>query len=435
MASKKEEAPAAPMIEIHNFDKFEGFVNFGDDIFQVDFKPMNKAIMIKCFNTNDKNSDNKVYSYELTKGEVTKIFGDYFNFIDELRANSNACLKLEKLNDSLLLIILLGQNNQIKNLKLPLQIFNEEDIIEECEINNNQYIIKKLNKELKKQREEIKNLNIKINIMQKNFEDLEAKMNLFFRYNSFDPEVSILDHIYQNLSSKHIIQNELDFSLINKGIRHLFQKNIVMFDLLYKSGGLEFEYGKFYKKLKDSENSILIILTQDKRRFGAFFKSNNINKFEINNLNNNEMGMTTHRMNNTQNVAYSKNISYKKTANKPYPQMNIYIQNNNNFQNANPYNEQQNIINNQTYSKIIFDSSFIKGDYCIFSFDSSQIFYSNNNNNNLYGIRIPSFSIGLTRTELTRGVLIGKENPSPISGFILNGAPEFNIVEMELYSI
>ena len=108
--------------------------------------------------------------------------------------------------------------------------------------------------------------------------------------------------------------------------------------------------------------------------------------------------------------------------------MNIYIQNNNNFQNANPYNEQQNIINNQTYSKIIFDSSFIKGDYCIFSFDSSQIFYSNNNNNNLYGIRIPSFSIGLTRTELTRGVLIGKENPSPISGFILNGAPEFNIV-------
>ena len=172
MASKKEEAPAAPMIEIHNFDKFEGFVNFWDDIFQVDFKPMNKAIMIKCFNTNDKNSDNKVYSYELTKGEVTKIFGDYFDFIDELRANSNVCLKLEKLNDSLLLIILLGQNNQIKNLKLPLQIFNEEDIIEECEINNNQYIIKKLNKELKKQREEIKNLNIKINIMQKNFEDL-----------------------------------------------------------------------------------------------------------------------------------------------------------------------------------------------------------------------------------------------------------------------
>ena len=180
MASKKEEAPAAPMIEIHNFDKFEGFVNFGDDIFQVDFKPMNKAIMIKCFNTNDKNSDNKVYSYELTKGEVTKIFGDYFDFIDELRANSNVCLKLEKLNDSLLLIILLGQNNQIKNLKLPLQIFNEEDIIEECEINNNQCVVEKLNKELKKQREEIKNLNVKINAVRKNFEDLEAKTNLFY---------------------------------------------------------------------------------------------------------------------------------------------------------------------------------------------------------------------------------------------------------------
>ena len=425
-----EDAPTPLVNNNDKTEKIEGFVFYHDDVYQVDFKPMTNIIMIKCHNTNDKSNNNKVYSYKLTKDEITKIFSDYWDFIDELRVNPSDCLKLEKLNNTLLLTILLGKNNQIKSLKLPLQIFNEEDEIEECEINN----IQDANKVIKKLREKIKNLNQKLNIEHKNIEDLEAKMNLIFRYNSLDTEVSKLDHIYQKLSSKRIIQNEFDFSLINKGIRHLFQKNIVKFDLLYKSGGFEFECDKFYKKLQDSKYSILIILTQDKRRFGAIFKryvemDNNINKIGINNT---EMEMANDYMNPNQNVIYS-NSNYNKKKLK-HPQTNVIIQNNINFQNQYYRIEQPNFIKYQTYSKIIFDSFFIKGDYCIFSFDSSQIFYSNNNNN-LYGIRIPSFSIGLTRTELTRGILIGKENPSPILGFILNGVPEFNIVEIELYSI
>ena len=43
-------------------------------------------------------------------------------------------------------------------------------------------------------------------------------MNLNFLYNSFDSEAYKLENIYNNLSSKDIIQNEFDFCLINQGI-------------------------------------------------------------------------------------------------------------------------------------------------------------------------------------------------------------------------
>ena len=60
-------------------------------------------------------------------------------------------------------------------------------------------------------------------------------MDLNFLYNSFDPNAYKLEDIYNNLSSKDIIQNKSDFCLINQGIQHLFKKNIVIFDLIYKS--------------------------------------------------------------------------------------------------------------------------------------------------------------------------------------------------------
>ena len=121
-------------------------------------------------------------------------------------------------------------------------------------------------------------------------------MDLNFSYNSFDLETHKLDDIYKNLPLKDIIQNKSDFCLINKGIQHLFKKNIVIFKPIYKSENLKFNYEKFDKKLQSSEYSILIILTQDNRRFGAFFKSNvkennSINNIRINNLNNQQMNM------------------------------------------------------------------------------------------------------------------------------------------------
>jgi hypothetical protein len=216
-------------------------------------------------------------------------------------------------------------------------------------------------------------------------------MNLNFLYNSFDSEAYKLENIYNNLSSKDIIQNEFDFCLINQGIQHLFKKSIVNFECIYKAENLKFNDKKFDEMFKNSEYSIIIISTQDNdRRFGAFFKrnfekDNNVNNMGINNLNN--------------------------------QQMNIFNQgmpiNNNN--------------NNPNLIKIIFNSSSSEKDYYVFSFDSSQIFYSNNNiRNNI----IPSFSI-----ELNNRILKVKENPLKSMGYKLSGAPESNILTIELYSV
>ena len=431
-----EEAQAAPMIEIHNFDEFVLFSNLGEDIFQFDFKPMNKAIVIKCHNTNVKNNNNEVYIYNLSKDEIIKVFDDYSYFIDELKANAGDSLKLQKLNNSLFLTILLGQNNQVKILTLPLQIFNEEDEIEECDINNLQDIIKIIKKLL----QENKSLKKQINTLLKIFEDYNAKMELNFEYNSLYSKAFKLDLIYQKLPSKDIIQNKLDFSLINQGIQRLFQKNIFKFELKYKSENLKFECEKFYEKLNNSEYKILMILTQDKRRFGAFFKRNvenqKIDKNEINNLDDTDMDIVPQYTNVNQ---INQNAIYPRKAQKNYIstnsinyrinnyQTNIY-QNYYNFNNRN-VRVQGDTIDDPTDSRIIFDSSKSERDYYVFSLDSSQIFYSNN-----YFIKIiPSFSIGLTRlTRLNREILFGIENSSRC---MLSGSPEFDILEIELYSI
>ena len=73
---------------------------------------------------------------------------------------------------------------------------------------------------------------MKLDAVQKNFEEYKKKMDLNFLYNSFDPNAYKLDYIYNNLSSKDIIQNKSDFCLINQGIQHLFKKNIVIFELI-----------------------------------------------------------------------------------------------------------------------------------------------------------------------------------------------------------
>ena len=218
-------------------------------------------------------------------------------------------------------------------------------------------------------------------------------MDLNFLYNSFDSGAYKLDAIYNNLSSKDIIQNKHDFCLINQGIQHLFKKNIVVFESIYKSENLKFNDKIFDEMFQNSEYSILIILTQDKRRFGAFFKRND-KKGNI--INNNVMGIN----------------------NLNGPQMNMPPDN---------LCMQMNNINNFNVTKVIFNSSLSEKNYYVFSFDSDEIFYSNNNlGNNI----IPSFSI-----ELSGRILIVKENPLKRIGYMLNGTQQSNIMEIELYSI
>ena len=395
-----EDAPT-PLNNDGKLEEFFGFVPYQDDIYQVDFKIMNKAIMIKCHNTNDRNNHNEEYSYKLTEDEIIKVCGNYSIFISKLKENASEYLELEKLNNSFSLKILLGKHIQTQSLILPLKVFNEEDVIDEDNINNLQDAIKV-----------IKLMKKKLDTVQKNFEDYKAKMELNFLYNSFDSEAYKLEDLYNNLPSKHILQNKSDFCLINKGIQHLFQKSIVFFECIYKSENLKFEYEKFYEMFQNSEYSILIILTQDNKRFGSFFKRNvkndNNDNIEINNLNNqqypNNMGI--YNLNKKQRIKMNKSHNY-------FGQGNPFVQNNN--------------INNPNDTNIIFNSYLSEKDYYVFSLDSSEIFYSNNNlGNNI----IPSFSI-----ELSGRILIVKENPLNSIGFMLNGTQKSNFMEIELYSI
>ena len=375
-----EEAPT-PNINTNKSEKFSGIALHQDDIYQVDFITVNKAIMIKCYNTDD-NNKNDIYSYKLTEDEIIKTCGDYSTFINKLKTNASGILGMEKFNNSLLLTIFSDEEKTKKLFILSLKKFNEEDEIDEDNINNLQEaikIIKYLIKENKK--------------LKKDFEDYKEKMDLNFLYNSFDSGAYKLDAIYNNLSSKDIIQNKHDFCLINQGIQHLFKKNIVVFESIYKSENLKFNDKIFDEMFQNSEYSILIILTQDKRRFGAFFKRNDK---KGNNINNNVMGIN----------------------NLNGPQMNMPPDN---------LCMQMNNINNFNVTKVIFNSSLSAKNYYVFSFDSGEIFYSNNNlGNNI----IPSFSI-----ELSGRILIVKENPLTSIGYKLNGTQQSNIMEIELYTI
>lgn len=413
-----EEAPT-PIVNIDKQEKIEGIVFLGTDIYQVDFIPMNKGLMIKCHDTGNENNNNEAYSYKLTEDEIIKACGNYSNFINKLKANASAYLELEKSNNSFLLTIFSDEKKKKRLLKIQLQVFNEEDEIEE-NINNLHDAIKAIkflineNKSIKK----------KLVTLQKDFEDYKKKMNLNFLYNSFDSEAYKLENIYNNLSSKDIIQNEFDFCLINQGIQHLFKKSIVNFECIYKAENLKFNDKKFDKMFKNSEYSIIIISTQDNdRRFGAFFKrnfekDNNVNNMGINNLNNQQMNV------------FNKGMIIGNYPPGNYPPGNNppgNVQNQNNIFGMGNQNYQINNNNNPNLIKIIFNSSSSEKDYYVFSFDSSQIFYSNNNiRNNI----IPSFSI-----ELNNRILKVKENPLNLMGYKLSGAPESNILTIELYSV
>ena len=408
-----EEAPT-PNINTNKSEKFSGIALHQDDIYQVDFITVNKAIMIKCYNTDD-NNKNDIYSYKLTEDEIIKTCGDYSTFINKLKANASGILGIEKFNNSLLLTIFSDEEKTKKLFILSLKKFNEEDEIDEDNINNLQEaikIIKYLIKENKK--------------LKKDFEDYKEKMDLNFLYNSFDSGAYKLDAIYNNLSSKDIIQNKHDFCLINQGIQHLFKKNIVVFESIYKSENLKFNDKIFDEMFQNSEYSILIILTQDKRRFGAFFKRNdkkgnniNNNVMGINNLNGQQMNMPPGnlymQMNNQGNNINNNGMGIN---NLNGPQMNMSPGN---------LSMKMNNINNFNVTKVIFNSSLSAKNYYVFSFDSGEIFYSNNNlGNNI----IPSFSI-----ELSGRILIVKENPLTSIGYKLNGTQQSNIMEIELYTI
>ena len=153
---------------------------------------------------------------------------------------------------------------------------------------------------------------------------------------------------------------------------------------------MNFNFDKFKEKLDNSEYIILIILTKDKKRFGAFYKNK-----EENNYNQNE-NPTYNNYNNN----YNYNYAYNYQANNQYQTL---------------------------ATKIAFNSASSEKEYFVFSFDSFKIFYSNHSCGN--NIVIPSFTINLEEE-----ILKGYENPIG-NVFELAGIKKFNIIRAELYSI
>jgi len=330
-------------------------------LYQVNFKQEGKRIMVECSNIY---KDDENYSYNLMEKEIIQYFGDITNFMNKIDDADNIELKPEKENGVLLLKIIFFDKNMRKEiLNLEMKEFKEQEKITiDEDINSLEDAIKAI----KLLREENKNIKKKLDTVEQNFNAYKKKMNLNFLYNSFDPFAYKLDDIYNALSSKDIIQNRRDFYLINQGIQHLFKNNIAFFECIYKSNNLNFEWEKFNKKCNNSIYSILIILTQDGERFGAFLNN------KVENIN-------------------------KKT-NPP---------------------------------KIVFDSFLNEKVYFVFSLDNSQIYYSHN----IFGQNaIPRFSIYLENRSL-QGCEKPYKNSLNINEYKLVKIPNFNIMELELYSI
>ena len=154
------------------------------------------------------------------------------------------------------------QNNLNKNNINPQPILDES-----IEIKNLQDANKIINALIKKN----KNLEMKLNNLEQNFQDYKKIMEANLFYNQIDPNSYLLDHIFNTLLNKEIIKNKEEFELINKGIKHLFNKNIMTIECKYKSNADDFN-PLLFKQISNNMNYYLLIICtkNENKRFGAF---------------------------------------------------------------------------------------------------------------------------------------------------------------------
>ena len=235
----------------------------------------------------------------------------------------------------------------------------------------------------------------KIDDLEKKFEDYIEKMDLNCYYNQIDTNAYKLERIYKCLKNKEIIKNKKEFTLINRGIKHLFNENMAKFDCVYKTK-VEDEFDpSIFEQIKNTiEYGLLIICTKnDHRRFGAFYDNNFKKKrTDFNTINFNTTG---NKLKNS-----IENISK--------------IRQNNYFQN-----------------EIIFNSNSYFNNYFAFSLDKMIIYYKEKSNLENF---TPKFNIIYNKKFQT---LCGEESSDNKyeSLYPLTGSNEFNIKHMKLYEI
>ena len=264
-----------------------------------------------------------------------------------------------------------------------------------------------INDTLKKLKSENKFLKNKINELKEKIEI----MNLNCEYNLFNVESYKLENIFKKLvndKKNSLITQRAELGLINQGIKHLLNKNIVYMDIIYSSD-INGEKPELFKENYNNENliySIIIIKTKDDNRFGIFCNREKILNQNLNNIIDNIpiIPMLQNNMNNR---------------NQNNGKMNFYMQQNNN-----------NMINNNMNQNIdIFSSNSISNKFFIFSLDDLSIYYSNDENTNNF----PKFEI---KYDNNRQCLFGIESyPNLNTSYKLSGKNNFNISKYELYEI
>ena len=264
-----------------------------------------------------------------------------------------------------------------------------------------------INDTLKKLKSENKFLKNKINELKEKIEI----MNLNCEYNLFNVESYKLENIFKKLvndKKNSLITQRAELGLINQGIKHLLNKNIVYMDIIYSSD-INGEKPEVFKENYNNENliySIIIIKTKDDNRFGIFCNREKILNQNLNNIIDN-IPMIPMLQNNMNNRNQNNN------------KMNFYMQQNNN-----------NMINNNMNQNIdIFSSNSISNKFFIFSLDDLSIYYSNDENTNNF----PKFEI---KYDNIRQCLFGIESyPNLNTSYKLSGKNNFNISKYELYEI
>ena len=272
-----------------------------------------------------------------------------------------------------------------------------------------------INDTLKKLKSENKFLKNKINELKEKIEI----MNLNCEYNLFNVESYKLENIFKKLvndKKNSLITQRAELGLINQGIKHLLNKNIVYMDIIYSSD-INGEKPEVFKENYNNENliySIIIIKTKDDNRFGIFCNREKILNQNLNNIIDN-IPMIPILQNNMNN----RNQNNFNMGNQNNGKINFYMQQNNN-----------NMINNNMNQNIdIFSSNSISNKFFIFSLDDLSIYYSNDENTNNF----PKFEI---KYDNNRQCLFGIESyPNLNTSYKLSGKNNFNISKYELYEI
>ena len=158
----------------------------------------------------------------------------------------------------------MNQMNMMMNQMLPNNINGMNQMIMANQINS---LVQK-NKSLEK----------KLNDLETKFQEYQNKIEAILFYNEIDPNIYTLDIIFNNLPSKEIIKNKHELRMINKGIKDIFNKNILCleskFKYKYKSEFDNFNPSQFKQIFDSLKYSLLIICTKNReKRFGAFYNN------------------------------------------------------------------------------------------------------------------------------------------------------------------